>query len=445
LPYLFASFHPFQSLNTEAMKSILSLIFYFFFTSYSFATASGHFTLGASRFFSSQNAPVRTDEERIEGEYENRWKLSSHISFKFHPFLRATSHPQAYQEGDLFDPREVNLEVSFHSTFVRLGFLTLHWDGTDGLNPMDIASQKDWGDPMDPQTKASFGLQLARGTEHFDWEATYIPIQTPSTLPGDESAWWPRRVELPLRTDTVELRLPDHVDYHLNSRQELNQALHNNAALKVQYRSSYGDVAVGYFEGAAESPVIKPVINAVPVSVSPRQVYLLQSPIVITPVDYRRRTVSGLLSFPLGKWIFRVSSRYDQPLGTDLDLPTWSQQTVAGFERSVDLADQTVTFILQWAWAHHPEDASILSISDLFDKAVLWGMRAPLGESWTALVSGYFSTHDHSSYTQASLTRKLSDEWKAEALVQVLDGPSDSLLGVFHQNNRAALKITRLF
>jgi hypothetical protein len=409
------------------------------------AEGEGHFALQGFSFLNPMPRPVDRFEGRAQLEYNNRYVLAPTLAFRYHPFLQATSLPKAWEHQVITDPREMFFEYEDDGFFLRAGFLTLRWEGTDGLNPMDMAAMKDYGDPLNAPSKASAGVQMGVSSESVDIEAMWIPWQTRSSLPGDESAWWPRKITLPLRTDQYVLLLPERVDYEIDDRQTLDNALDHNYGARIQVRGVGADASVGFFEGAAEAPILRPVINTVPIELDPRLIFQMLSPVHIAPIDYRRRTVSAFVTKTLSQWILRGSTRYEQPLGSDPSLPSWSQQTVAGFERSFEFWGDSVTFIVQGSWMHRPEVSSLISFQDIFDRALLLGMRWPVGEKWLAFFSGLHSFRDESTLAQFELTRRWNDKVSSKLFVQTLSGPPESLLGNFADNDRVGLDLTYSF
>ncbi|MEK7355880.1 MAG: hypothetical protein AAB250_05495, partial [Bdellovibrionota bacterium] len=327
-------------------RLFLSLFVFAAFATAHAGEGSGHVSLEGIGFLSEQPSPVSSSEGRGEIEYSRRWTYGDSLSLRLHPFLYGNSSDKTWERQVTVDPREAYLEFSHETFYLRAGYETLKFEGTDGLNPMDIASMKDLGDPLTSPTRASGGLHAGYSGEKFDFEAMYVPRQTESSLPGEKSPWWPRRTSLPLRTDDVEARLPDRVEYTIAPRREENDALSNNVVARLQYRSAYGDLALAGYEGASQTPALHPVLNSTLIQASPL-VILLLSPVQIVPIDYRVRTGSALVSVPLGTWIVRVASRYDQPLGDSRNNPSWSGQTVGGVEKTWEIGSNSVTTILQ--------------------------------------------------------------------------------------------------
>lgn len=406
---------------------------------------SGRISIEGLQSISEQPAPVSSTEGRGEIEYNRKFSISEKFSLRLHPYVYGNTVHQSWERPVTADPRELFVEFRHESFYARAGYDTLRFEGTDGVNPMDIASMKDLGDPLASPTRASAGVHAGFSGESFDFEAMFIPRQTESSLAGETSPWWPRRLTLPLRTETTELLLPERVEYKILSRREENDALSNNVAARLQFRSSYADLAIAGFEGASEIPALHPILTATPISIGAKSVFLLQSPVQIIPIDFRRRTVAGLVSVPISTWIFRIAARYDQPLGDSSNVPSWSEQTVAGVEKSLEIGSNTVIAIVQGSWTRRPEGSSLLSLQDIFDGALLLGLRYPMGESWSLLASGFSNTKDGSWIAQATLSRRWESGWSVDAGWMGLEGPAGSLLGSFSENDRASLKVTRSF
>lgn len=418
------------------------------------ANARGSVAAEEVFFLEKPNEPAHQNEERLKAEFDQRFypnmallksagrNSSSRWSFRAHAFTQISSQEETAQEQFFFDPTNVYFEYAQKSFYAQFGFFTLKWEGTDGVNPMDIASMKNWSDPLDSRTRASAGLHMGNSTSLFDWEVAYIPLQTSSHLPGDESNWWPRSDNLPLRTEDVELRLPNRVDYRVTPRGEMNDARKHNFAVRLQTQRDFGDLAVAHYQGAAQTPLVVPTLNVVPISVSPKTIYQLQSPIELVPSDYRVSSTAGYFSTTFGSHIFRLSTRYDQPLGEARNVTTWSQQTVAGFERP--LGERTIG-ILQGLWFHTPSGGSLVSVQDVFDGAVLLGLRIQPADTWTILIAAIQSTHDSSSFASIDVTKSFESGWGIQAGAQSLEGPKNSLLGVLRKNDRATLEVTRSF
>ena len=137
------------------------------------------------QFLETQPQPVEANEGFFTAEYDKRFELSKKFSLQFHPYAYASSLRGTRQQQFVLDPRAFYLEYAPQLGWVRAGFLTMKWEGTDGLNPMDIASMKDWSDPLSTESRASLALAAGTSGENYDVEAAYIPYKTLWLLPGE--------------------------------------------------------------------------------------------------------------------------------------------------------------------------------------------------------------------------------------------------------------------
>lgn len=402
-------------------------------------------TVRETSFFAAPPYPVEQNEVSFTTDYDRRFDPASGVSFQFHPYLYGTTVEDRRQQAVVLDPRSFYLDLDPKFAWLRIGYMTMKWEGTDGLNPMDIASMKDWSDPLMTETRASGAVAIGRSGDQYDFEAAYIPYQTLWLLPGVKSPWLPRRLHFPIRTDEFELRLPDRVEYVFEDPVEIDDARRNNVASRLQIRTDLADVSLAYYEGLADTPALEPVLDVTQLKAPPHAIYELLSPVHITPVAYKVRTVAGYVSHAFDQWIVRATSRYDQPLGSDSRLPNWSQYSVVGLERSFDIGTNTWTAVLQGAWTRAPESASLISVRDVFNQTVLFGLRAPLGEKWTTMLSGFKTTKDSSYYAKLEAGYRFSDHWRIDGAVELLDGPAETLLGVFGPNDRAMLSLSGVY
>lgn len=397
------------------------------------------------QFLETQPQPVEANEGFFNAEYDKRFELTEKSALQFHPYSYASSLTGTRQQQFVLDPRAFYLEYAPTFGWVRAGYMTMKWEGTDGLNPMDIASMKDWSDPLSTESRASAALAVGKSGDRFDFEAAYIPFQTVWLLPGVRSAWLPRRLAFPLRTDAFEVRLPNRVEYRYAPTVELDGARLHNYTTRLQYRPGFVDLALAYYEGLSDAPALQPSLDVVPIQVTPKPIFQLLSPAEITPIAYRVRTVAGFASRTFGEWIFRAATRYDQPIGNDSRVPSWSQYTVAGVERSFQVGDDTVTTLLEAAFVRAPEGPTLLSIRDVFHQTILFGLRFPHGENWLGTLSGFKSTRDSSYYAKFELGYRWSDHWRTDGTLELLDGPPESLPGVFGGNDRAMITVSAVY
>lgn len=424
------------------------IIFFLFGASFAQSAAaefSGQYFLEGSRFATKPPVPVTAGEGAARLNLNAGWKWGSNFRLKIQPWGRVSSEGGWGEWNPSGDAGESFVELKSGAIKIAAGSFVPKWEGTDGVNPMDIATMKDFRDPLRPDDLGSNGVKLSMAGESLSGEILYVPLQTRSRIPGYLSPWWPRRGQLPLQSETLELRLPERVDYRLLSHEEIDKALWNNAGLRLQYRGDGWDFSAAGFEGAAEMPTLRvSTVSLTPIALYPKEIYALNS-VELLPIDYRRRTGAGAVTIASGTWIFRLAARHDQPLGDDSRRPQWSQQTVFGVEKNIELSEQNLILVLQGTNGRRGDDGSLTTVADLFDRAVLFGGRWMIGERWSVNLSAVRDLKKKSSYDHFEISRRFAESYSVEVFADVLDGPEDSLLGLLGDRDRGGLRVSGAF
>jgi hypothetical protein len=403
---------------------------------------------GEGRYFvEKQYGATPRAEASLQVEAEERDKLTDDLKFRLEPRLRVSTLNRAVDVPVDGDFRDSLLEYKIDSVRLQAGSFIKAWEGTDGLNPMDIATMRSYRDPLNPDNIGSIGV-AASGTvgENVSWDVLYVPWQTPSRLPGNNSPWWPQRTNLPLEAEGTRLLIPQEPEYEILHHDTLNHALENNYGGRVQLHYEGWDFSAAYFDGAAQVPIFQPIITGDLVQVSPVFVVQMTNPLVIHPIEYRRRTVAAGVVRTEGTWIFRLAGRYDQPIGDSLLLQSWSDQAVVGIEKTVNLELQSLIFVLQFAYEDQAKvKERVLDSPDPFARAVLFGMRLPYNDNLLFYLSGILDTKKDSSVTRLNVQRKFGEHWLAELTGEWIRGSDDSLLGQWKNQSRAFLSGTFRF
>lgn len=378
-----------------------------------------------------------------EIEIDKSWRGKA-WGFKFHPLLKGNSVSGVWSQQAVAEPKEIYLERRGSRASVRVGAFTPQFEGTDGLNPMDIATMKDSSDVLRTSSRGSAGVWLGFHGQRFEGEVFWVPYQADALIPGARSGWWPRVNQLPLSTSEGELRVPDHVEYQILPSEYRNQANRNNGGFRWQYHGDFGEFALAGFEGAAQWPFLKPIANSQLISINP-QILLLESPVQIQPIQYRRRSGSGFFLLTAGEWIFKVAGRHDQVLGEDADAKGWTQQVVGGIERSFTFENHMVTVILQGVQGKQSEIAGLASVSEEYNGAAVAGVRWAGGERSVLLVSGFYNSRKKSHFADVNWSWRWGDRLTSEIFYQSIGGSSESLLGVVGDRDRGGLRLTTIF
>lgn len=426
--------------------AVIPLLFAFQFQTASAAEFSGRVRLEAQSFFAKPPPSVTDPLGFLVAEFEARDALSENWRWRFEPRARFASASGVMQEDADFDPRDTHLEGRFGSLRLQAGSFVKVWEGTDGVNPMDIASMKNLRDPLAIEPLASMGIALSGDGDFFTWDLVLVPRQTPSRLPGSRSAWWPRWERLPLQTEDLVLLLPDDPVYEIRDRIELDRALSNNVGIRARLHGESWDFSLAAFEGLAQTPMLIPTdLSLELVEVFPVLRLQAANPISIVPMDYRRRTVSGAFVHAFGTWIVRAAGRHDLPLGDAAEALTWTDQYVLGVEKTVAIGDESVVFLLQGASARRPETENLLSGTDVFKEAALYGVRWPWGESHLFTFAGFTDLPTGAVYSRLAYQLKITDSVSVETVADLLQGPDFTLVGAFANQSRGTVTLQAQF
>ncbi len=366
--------------------------------------------------------------------------------FEINPRFQSDLQSQDSAEKNDLQWRELSLTgVLRNSETVKLGFTTINWEGTDFINPMDVMSVGDFRDPLSPQKKSSLAFLYTaernfQNDNSLTWDLVYVPIQSKASLPSEHSLWWPRKLQFPLQTDQFTLQLPNQVSYRILSDEELNHATANNFGSRLHLRMASTEFSLAAKEGMHNTPLLLPALDVSLLSLSPKLIFLLQSPVKIQPVYYRERQGALGLNYYADSWVFRSAGVHSQPLGTDSRLPSYSDQYVLGLEKTITFSTQSITLLLEKIETKTASAASASentsTLTKLFDQAWLLGWRWPFNERWTWSSAGMQEQKTKSTFVHQSLDWKISDHWQLNLTADILSGSEDSSLGVYDQNDR---------
>ena len=422
---------------------IVYFIFLSIFVSPAYAS-SGRIKLRENVYLNEQPSPVPQSDSEVILQYESKTPLSNNWLFQFQPDLRMFEAPQPNAFAADFNGRNTYLKERTNDLYVEFGSFIKEWEGTDGINPMDIATVKTYRDPINTESLGSWGVAVkSRGSTAWSWEFLYVPWQTSAIMPLSYSGWWPRTTTLPLSLNNESVLLPGEVTYAIDSPQILNHADENNFGARLQFHGESWDAALAGFQGQSQIPVFRPTLSGNLIETSPSTVLQLTDPVHMQPVEYLRQTVSALFVYNQNPWIYRISGRYDQPIGSDPLLPGWSDQFVAGIERTVVVHDKTVILSLQYAagvMPYYPN--SFLNLSDPFENALTWAIRYPLSDNILLIYSGLNDFQFHSYYDELKVQDSIGEHLSLSLAAEKIGGPANSLFGMWQNQSCGNLTAT---
>lgn len=379
-------------------------------------------------------------------------KFSNSFSGYFKPIFLWDPQNKSKEERIFFDPGQAYFKYKGETTNIQLGSNLLTWGVTDGYNPLDVVNARQYHDPLHSVKLGAPSLLLSHSTATSEQELIYIPKNRSSILPGTQSRWLPRQIYIPRSLDNnVILLLPENLNYTYESRETLNKALDHNLGLRLQWHldSSLGAIDLSFtgFEGAANFPIVQPKVTGTVIQISPELILQTDPDVVLGTKDYRHRVGSfSWVSSQLG-FLLKYATNYSQSLGDDPLLPGWTQENVVGLEKSFNIGSEGLLVgILQHSFINtEKENASNLSVTEIFRRAWMAGGRFTWGENWTFTALGLYDSLRYSHFQQYALARRLADVWTLQLSAELIAGHEETPLGVYNNNDNYRLSLSRSF
>ncbi len=414
------------------MKAYLTLISLFLLSSPAYG--EWEYSGSAGTYFQDLAVPASTVTQSekagltLDLSLEN--KLSSQWKFKTDLFMRTDFVARDSTEFFQFMPQNFYLQKRNKNFTWRFGLQTLSIDGPDVVNPADILHAKNWIDPTAPQSFGSAGLSMNYESGDWNWEVSYVPRQTTPVLPGEHSPWLPRKNRLPIESEDTEVRIPDNVQYQYLGATELNNALNNNISLKLQQKSESLETQLIYYNGLAQSPFLLTGITGTLISVNP-DIIAVDSPVKLRPLYYRQHAIAGTFNMPFESWAIHGGFNWLSPQGNDDRIPDETSLMTLGMEKSVETSIGMITGVLDYIRQKKQDENQISFLRSIFEEAVTLGARIPYGEETSLILGGLYDLKGQSSLYKFSLHHRLTNSWTFEGGAQFLQGPPDTLIGLY--------------
>ncbi|HEY8270918.1 MAG TPA: hypothetical protein VIG33_08510 [Pseudobdellovibrionaceae bacterium] len=379
-------------------------------------------------------------------------KFSNSFSGYFRPSFLWDPQNKSKEEQVFFDIGQAYFKYKGETSSLQLGSNILNWGVTDGYNPLDVVNGRQYYDPLRSVKLGAWSLLFSHASTSSEQELIYIPRSRSSILPGTQSRWLPRQIYIPRSIENnVVLLLPENLNYTYESRETLNQALDNNVGLRLQwhFNSNLGAIDLGFtgFEGVATFPLIQPKVTGTVIQISPQLILQTDPDVFLRIKDYRQR-VGGFswVSSQFG-FLLKYVTNYSQSLGDDPLLPGWTHENIFGLERNFNIGSEGLLVgILQYSFINtEKENASNLSVTEIFRRAWMAGGRFTWGDNWTFTALGLYDSLRYSHFQQYSLARRIADVWTLQLSAELISGREDTPLGVYNENDNYRLSLGRSF
>ena len=335
----------------------------------------------------------------------------------------------------------------------RLGFDTRNWGVTDIFNPLDITHSRNNQDPLNAEKLGAFLASIRWDLGPVNLEAIYIPLQRTSRLPGTRSRWLPRELftttSIGSGSQTATLLLPSDLNYAYTPDQERDHALSRNFGLRARMNGIAPglDLSFSGFEGSAPSPTIDVTARGTFTEVYPSIIIQAEPDLRLTPVYYRQDVYSASLVYANFGMILRSEVAVTRLIAKGDDLPGDTEEYVVELERGFEIGEKTITLIVEGAITdrNRPVSDSMISISRLYDRAGIVGLRFPFSEILTLNAGSIFDLKHQGSILRLEANHSLSDDWKINLAGDFFQGGLMTPIGTYRKNNRLTVTMKVLF
>lgn len=368
------------------------------------------------------------------------YKFNSPWRFKSDTTLRTDFVARDPEEFFQFMPRNFYLQRKSGSVLMKAGIQQFAVDGPDIVNPADVINSKNWIDPTNPLALGSPAVSFSQEAGSWNWELFYIPKQITPVLPGTHSPWLPRKKRLPIESDDTTVLIPDNVKYQFSKSRTLNNATDNNFGFILKRKSEKLEAQLLYFNGLSTSPFLLTDIQGRLLSIKPF-VIEVDSPVKLTPLNYRHEAIAGTFLLPFESWAIRGGFNFLRPLGSSEALPHKTNLMVLGFEKNMETSLGMVTGIVDYIRQERQNENQISFLRSVFEEAVSFGVRIPVKEETSMLAGVLYDLKGHSSLLKVSINHRLNNSWSLEAGGQSLNGPDDTLIGLYKRHDSYQLKL----
>lgn len=398
---------------------------------------------GIGQFSKSKSQTVKQSSGQLRLSSETKYKYSESFRIKLEPSVLLPSDQGQFEQQPIWNFRESWIEYRNNSDLkLQIGSLVKVWEGTDGINPMDITTQKNLTDPLHTENLGSPGIWIQKNWNHVSVEVIGIS-PTKSVLPGENSGWWPREYELPIGNSQQQLLLPETTEYQILSRQDQNQANEINYGARVKFNFSNFDFSIAGFDGVTQSPLLRPIISGTSIVTGEKEVIQMTNPIQIQPIDDRRRTFAVGANLQINDFIFRIAGRTDAAAPGNLKHSVNvenSKSAVFAIEKSFSVFKKPVISIWQYS-IYQNENAStaVVSTQDIFNNSLILGFKAQTSDAGQFQLSLVDNLSKSALIAQAEYHYRFTDHTNSFLGCDYLQGPQNSLIGLWQKESKLRL------
>ncbi len=379
------------------------------------------------------------------------------LKFRVLPIVQSDYYSPSKDERFYWDAQEAYMQLQFLPWTIQLGNNVQTWGDTDVFNPLDVVNARRYYDPFRSEKLGAATILIKREWESFFFEALYIPRQRQTKIPGDQSRWLPREVYKSRSYEGVTLgnstlsgviNLPADIRYHYVEPAILTAATSDNFGGRLKFRLPGFDWTLAGFQGASTAPSVNLygveiltnlAFNAKSVDVN------VANDIYLQPVYFKSRMLGTSFVWVLGDFLVKAASAQNHIISSYYEgqLPKDSLENALGFERTFSLGSGSVTALAQGTYVKRDEklDNNSISLSRMFDRAAMLGLRWAPNERLTAVASLLYDIQFKGNLEHLETSYKVHDGWLAKVGADLLAGKPETPLGTYRRNSRVIVSL----
>lgn len=361
------------------------------------------------------------------------------------------------KEREYYDLQEGYMQLQGLPWTLQAGYNVQNWGDTDVFNPLDVVNARRYYDPFRSEKMGAPTLLVKHEWEKMFLEALWIPIQRETRVPGDESRWLPRDLYRS-RTlgDTlglgapVNLTLPGTLTYRFQQHITQDNALKHNWGARAKFRFEGFDWTLAVFEGASTAPAVNIRSLRLLTAITPGQTNINitvdpNTPITLRAIYYRQRMAGTSFVKVLGNFLVKGASAHTAVIsrlpGGQLPRDYW--ENALGIERTFSVGEGSLTALAQGTYVKRAEeaDSNSVSLSRMFDRAAMAGLRWAPGEKLAVTGSVLYDTQFKGHFEHVDVSYKLADGWNAKLAGDILSGRPETPLGTYDRNDRVTFSL----
>lgn len=373
------------------------------------------------------------------------------------PLVQWDPENPSRSEREYYDLQEGYIQLQSLPWTAQLGYNVQTWGDTDVFNPLDVVNARRYYDPFRSEKMGAPTALIKHEQEKFFLEALWIPIQRETRVPGENSRWLPRDLYRSRSLgDTlglggpVNLSIPGSINYRFQQHIEMDNALKHNYGARLKFRFEGFDWTLAMFEGAATAPAVNIrslriltsltlLSNSINLEVDPN------TPITLRSIYYRQRMAGTSFVKVLGDFLVKGASAHTAVLsklpGGQLPRDYW--ENALGLERTFSTGEGSLTALLQGTYIKRAEeaDSNSVSLTRMFDRAVMAGIRWAPSEKVTATASVLYDTKFRGHLEHLDFGYKLADGVSAKLAGDIMSGRPETPIGTYDRNDRVTLSL----